>query len=175
MNEKTARKCFRLLGKLRIIGLILMPVMLFGIIFAVRPEPKRISIPHHNGRIELEENISPGTFVVKRHFDDVSSWGADTIVSWDTKTHHFKWVAWRPDPNIPGIFQFAEQYVWFNDRSIWDKLVVSFNEEKGYLELSRHWNETCTIALLFLLVIAGILYECLLGGCRGYLKKQFLL
>lgn len=171
----TARKYFKLLGRLMIIGPILTPVILVGISFAVRPEPKRISIPHHNGRIELEENISPGTFVVKRHFDDVSSWGADTIISWVTKTYQFKLVAWRPDPDIPGVFQFAEQHVWFDDQSIWDKLIVNFNEEKGYLELSRHWSQTGTLILLFYSVFPAALYGCLLSGCRGYLKKRFLL
>lgn len=102
--------------------IILLPGTLGYLWLIGKPEPMIIAFPNVKGRILEESLVKPGTFTVTHPFEEVGTWGDDTITRWrvmnefETGTKFspkLVWESWRPD-KINGVFQYASHTVETN-------------------------------------------------------------
>lgn len=109
--------CFGVLGIL-----ILAATTTLGI-FVIRPlidtinnppEPVVIlSIPDFEGRVLPYWQVNPGTFTIRRPFDEALGWGKDSIMAFGFRTVRI----WRPDPETSSVFQYSAKSF---PRNPWD-------------------------------------------------------
>ncbi len=83
---------------------------------ATAPEPFVFVLPIFAGRVLPSGDVHPGTFTISALFEEVSSWGRDAVMAYTVMRDYYSdssqtvdLRAWRPDPQTPGVFQFARQ------------------------------------------------------------------
>ena len=102
----------------RLVGFILIGIMviLMALVFRgvnnqlARPAPKpyEISFSGFPGRILSEYEVHPGTFTIKKSFEE--TWSRDAIMVFGLLGESkIRVKIWRPDPITLNVFQYAEK------------------------------------------------------------------
>lgn len=91
--------------------LITAPLIWVGVLlFNIEPEPFEIDLSKFPGRIYKEENIQPGTFLIKNVYK--VDWGNDAILRYGANQGLLKeGIAieiWEPDKKTNGVYQYTE-------------------------------------------------------------------
>ncbi len=74
-------------------------------------KPLSIEIPKFAGRILAENQVHPGTFTIREDFENISTWGNDSILIYGHDGNEVFFRAWKPDEKTSGVFRYSSKSV----------------------------------------------------------------